>query len=49
MKLFKNLLALLVALTCVFAVVACDESETSEELDTTKHGWALESGKYTEL
>ena len=42
MKLFKNLLALLVALTCVFAVVACDDGETSEELDTTKHGWAYE-------
>ncbi|MBR3864290.1 MAG: leucine-rich repeat domain-containing protein [Clostridia bacterium] len=42
MKLFKNLLALLVALTCIFAVVACDNGETSEELDTTKHGWAYE-------
>lgn len=42
MKLFKNLLALLIALTCVFAVVACDNGETEEELDTTKFGWAFE-------
>ncbi len=43
MKLFKNLLALLVALTCVFAIVACDNGDNGEEeLDTTKHGWAYE-------
>ena len=43
MKLFKNLLALLVALTCVFTVVACDNNDGGdEELDTTKTGWALE-------
>ena len=43
MKLFKNLLALLVALTCVFTVVACDNNDGGdEELDTTKLGWAYE-------
>ena len=41
MKLFKKLLAIMLALSCAFAVIACDK-DGDEELDTTKHGWALE-------
>lgn len=41
MKLFKKLLALMLALSCVFALTACQD-ETEEELDTSKHGYALE-------
>ena len=41
MKLLKKLLAIMIALSCVFAITACDNDEETE-LDTTKHGWALE-------
>lgn len=41
MKLLKKLLAIMLALSCVFAITACDK-ESEEELDTTKHGIALE-------
>ena len=40
MKLIKKLLAMMLALCCVVAITACDE--TSEEYDTNKTGIALE-------
>lgn len=41
MKLFKKLLAIMLAICCVAAITACDEN-TSEEYDTNKTGIALE-------
>ncbi len=41
MNLFKKLLAIALALSCVFAITACNNDEETE-LDTTKSGVALE-------
>ena len=41
MKLIKKLLAMMLALCCVVAITACDET-TEEEYDTSKFGVALE-------
>ena len=41
MKLFKKLVAIMLALSCVFAITACNKDE-EETLDTTKTGVALE-------
>ncbi len=42
MKLFKKLLAIVLALCCVIAITACDENTSEEEYDTNKTGIALE-------
>lgn len=49
MKLLKKLLAMMLALTCVFAVSACDKEEDGETtLDTSKTGWAFTYDEETE-
>ncbi|MBQ7408149.1 MAG: leucine-rich repeat domain-containing protein [Clostridia bacterium] len=47
MKLFSKLLALVLAFTCVISLTACKE-ENTEELDTTKYGWAYEIEEKTD-
>ena len=50
MKLLKKLLAMMLALTCVFAVSACDEEEDGETtLDTSKTGWAFTYDEETDF